>query len=153
MTKIFKILSIWFIIGCLYFVLEGLWRIPTTGGYANIVMLPIGGLCGLCLGSINQIPKFYNMKIIYQSLIGSIIITSIEFISGCILNIWLNLGIWNYSNTPFNICGQVCLLYSFLWFLICPFGIWLEDIIRYKLWDEGEYYSLKSIYIDLFTLK
>ena len=43
MSKIFKILTIWFIIGMCYFVIEGIWRIP-KGGYANIAMLPIGGL-------------------------------------------------------------------------------------------------------------
>lgn len=153
MKRLLKLLAIWFIIGTLYFVLEGLWRIPTTGGYANIIMLPIGGLCGLAIGSINQIPKFYNMKIIYQALISAVIVTLIEFLSGCILNIWLGLGIWNYSNLPLNICGQVCLLYSFLWFLISPFAIWLEDMIRYKLWNEGEYYSIISIYKDLITIK
>ena len=151
-SKIFKILLLWLIIGSIYFTLEGFWHIP-SGGYANIIMLPIGGLCGICVGTINQIPKFYNMKIIYQSLISTFIILFIEFISGCILNLGLNLDLWDYSNLPFNILGQVCLLYGILWFLISPLAIWLEDYLRYMLWNEGEYYSLLSIYKDLITLK
>ena len=79
-SKLLKVLLIWFILGMMYFTLEGIWRIP-KGGYANIAMLPVGGLCGLCVGTINQIPKFYNMKIIYQSIIGAVITTIIEFIT------------------------------------------------------------------------
>ena len=146
-----KILAIWFILGTFYFTLEGIWRIP-KGGYANIVMLPIGGLCGICVGSINQIPKFYNMKVIYQSIIGAVITTIIEFISGLFLNCYLQLGIWDYSNLPFNILGQVCLPFSLIWFVIMPLCIWLEDKIRYVFWNEGSNYSLKSIYVEFITL-
>lgn len=147
-----KILIIWFLMGSCYYVLEGIWKIP-KGGYANIVMLLVGGLCGLAVGSINQIPKFYNMKIIYQSLIGALITLCIEFLSGLVLNVWLGLGIWDYSNLPFNLLGQVCLPFGLLWFLIMPLAIWLEDTIRYKLFQEGTYYSLKQIYLEFITFK
>ena len=150
-SKLLKVLLIWFILGMMYFTLEGIWRIP-KGGYANIAMLPVGGLCGLCVGTINQIPKFYNMKIIYQSIIGAVITTIIEFISGLFLNCYLQLGIWDYSNLPVNILGQVCLPFSLIWFVIMPLCIWLEDKIRYVFWNEGSNYSLKSIYVEFITL-
>lgn len=152
MNKLFKILFLWLIIGSMYFVLEGIWHIP-SGGYTNIVMLPIGGLCGICIGAINQIPKFYNMKILYQCIISTAIILFVEFLSGCILNLWLGLGIWDYTGLPLNILGQVCPLYGILWFLLSPLAIWLEDYLRYKLWNEGEYYTISSIYGDLITFK
>lgn len=148
--KLLKILIIWFILGMLYFTLEGIWRIP-KGGYANIIMLPIGGFCGLLVGSINQLPRFYDMKVIYQSLIGAGLVTLVEFLSGCFLNLYLNLGIWDYSNLPFNLLGQVCLLFSFIWLLIMPLCIWIEDKIRFVLFHEGYPYSLKSIYIEFIT--
>ena len=62
LNKVLKVLAIWFLMGMVYFVIEGIWRIP-KGGYANISMLAVGGLCGLLIGSINQIPKFYNMSV------------------------------------------------------------------------------------------
>ncbi len=79
--RLVKLLIIWFFMGMVYFTIEGLWRIP-QGGYANIVMLPIGGLCGLLVGSINQIPKFYKMPVIVQSFIGMIIVLVVEFAAG-----------------------------------------------------------------------
>lgn len=150
--ELIKILILWFILGSLYFVIEGLWHIP-TGGYANILMLPIGGLCGVCIGAINQKPEFYNMKMIYQCIISTFIILTIEFFSGVFLNLYLGLNLWDYSNLPFNILGQICPLYGILWFLLSPLAIWIEDTLRYKLWGEGQYYSLISIYKDLITYK
>lgn len=147
-----KILVIWFLMGSIYYALEGLYRLP-RGGYANILMLFIGGLCGLAVGSINQFPKFYKMKVINQALIGTFITLLIEFLTGCILNIGLGMHIWDYSDLPFNVLGQICLPFAFIWFLLMPLAIWLEDAIRNKLFGEGTYYTLKSIYVEFFTLK
>lgn len=152
MKRMTKILTIWFLLGMFYFTLEGLWRIP-KGGYANIFMLAVGGLCGLFVGGINQVPKFYNMRIIIQSLIGTLIVLMIEYVSGLFLNCYLGLHIWDYSNLPFNINGQVCLLFGILWFLLMPLCIWLEDKIRYVLWHEGVDYSIVQIYKEFITFQ
>ena len=145
MTKILKVLFIWFLMGMVYFTIEGFWRIP-SGGYSNIVMLFIGGLCGVLVGSINQIPKFQNMSIFTQSIIGAIIVLIIEYISGYILNIKLGLEIWDYSDMFLNINGQVCLTFGLFWFLLMPLTIWLEDYIRFKFWKEGEKYGIQEVY-------
>lgn len=147
-----KVFVLWAIIGAVYFVLEGIWHIP-SGGYVNIIMLPIGGLCGVCIGAINQIPKFYNMRVVFQCIISTVIVLVIEFVSGMILNVGFGLDIWNYSDQPFNLLGQICLYYGVLWFFLSPAAIWLEDYLRYKLWGEGTPYTLISIYIELVLLK
>ena len=152
MNKIFKVLTIWFVLGMIYFVIEGLWRIP-KGGYANIVMLPIGGFCGLIVGSINQMPMFYKMVVWKQAVIGTVLTLIIEYITGYILNIKLGLEIWDYSNMALNLNGQICLEFGIIWFLIMPTAIWLEDWIRWKFWKEGELYSLKTIYFNFIFQK
>lgn len=152
MKKTLKILSLWAILGGIYFILEGIWHIP-AGGYANIIMLPIGGLCGVCVGSINQYKKFYNMKVVYQCAISTFIILFIEFLSGCIFNLWLGLNIWDYSDHVCNLYGQICIYYGVLWFFLSPLAIWLEDTLRYKLWGEGSLYTVSSIYVELFKFK
>ena len=35
--------------------------------------------------------------------------------AGLVLNCLLGFDIWDYSNVPLNLLGQVCLPYSFLW--------------------------------------
>lgn len=152
MKKVFKILILWFIIGMVYFTMEGFWRIK-QGGWSNISMLVVGGFCGLVVGSINQIPRFYKMPIWMQSLIGTLITILVEFISGIFLNKILGLNIWDYTGKPLNIMGQVCLPYSILWFLLMPLAIWLEDALRFILFKERSYYTLKSIYIEFITGK
>jgi len=161
-----KILLVWFILGMIYLSIEILWR-----GITHPVMLIVGGLCGLLVGSVNQIPKFYNSKIIIQSLIGAIIVLFVELIAGIILNIHLNLGIWDYSNLPFNILGQICIHYGLLWMLLMPFAIWIEDTLQWCIYwyfcyiyedrknkiipiePTIELYSLKDIYLDFVQLK
>ncbi len=144
-NKVLKLLIIWFIMGMVYFTIEGIWRIP-KGGEANIVMLPIGGMCGILVGGINQIPKFYNLKIWQQSLIGTIIVLIVEYFSGYILNIVFELGVWDYSNLPFNLDGQISLLFAVFWYILMPAAIWLEDYIRCVFWKENCGYGIFSIY-------
>ena len=118
-----KNIIIFLIFGINYYLLEILWR-----GYSHWTMIIVGGLCGLLIGLINEItPK---MNTVLQMLLGSVIVTIIEFVTGYIINIKLNLNIWNYSNLKFNILGQVSLLFSMLWFFLSYIVIKLDDCIR-----------------------
>jgi uncharacterized membrane protein len=98
-------------------------------------MFLLGGLCFVCLGLINELIP-WQMPFLKQMLIGMLIITYFEFITGCVLNIWLGWGIWDYSNIPGNILGQICPVFSFLWFWISGAGIILDDWLRYWLFGE-----------------
>ena len=118
-----KNIIIFLIFGISYYLLEILWR-----GYSHWTMIIVGGLCGLLIGLINEItPK---MNTILQMLLGSVIVTIIEFVTGYIINIKLDLNIWDYSNLKFNILGQVSLLFSVLWFFLSYIVIRLDDYIR-----------------------
>ena len=132
MRKIYKLLILFIIGGCIYTLMEFLWR-----GYSHPAMIIVGGVCFLAIGSINEIIP-WEMPLFLQSIIGGIIITTVELISGCILNLWLNLGIWDYSNMPFNFKGQICLAFSVLWCFISTFGIILDDFLRWKLFGEDK---------------
>jgi len=46
---------------------------------------------------------------------GAGVITGVEFALGILLNRVLGLRIWDYSEVPLNLLGQVCLPYSLLW--------------------------------------
>jgi uncharacterized membrane protein len=116
---------LWLLIGgAVYYMIEGIWN-----GYAHIVMALVGGICFLLVGGINQLPVFFTASMRLQALIGTAIVLCVEYISGLVINVWLGMNIWDYADMPFNIHGQICLLFAFLWFLLVPFGIWLEDFI------------------------
>ena len=123
LNNITKNIIIFLIFGISYYLLEILWR-----GYSHWTMIIVGGLCGLLIGLINEItPK---MNTVLQMLLGSVIVTIIEFVTGYILNIKLGLHIWDYSNLRFNILGQISLLFSILWFFLSYIVIKLDDYIR-----------------------
>ena len=116
--------------GLVYMSLEILWR-----GYTHWTMGVLGGICFICLGLINEILS-WETPLALQMLIGSIIITILEFITGCIVNIWLGWNIWDYSNLPLNLLGQICLPFSILWYFVSAIGIVIDDYIRYIYFDE-----------------
>ena len=114
----------------IYMSLEILWR-----GYTHWTMGVLGGICFICLGLINELLS-WKTPLVLQMLIGSTIITILEFITGCIVNLWLGWNIWDYSNLPLNLLGQICLPFSILWYFISAIGIVIDDYIRYIYFDE-----------------
>ena len=118
--------AIFLIFGSLYCLIEILFR-----GYTYPSMLVVGGLCGLLIGLINDYSP--SMNLILQMLLGTIIVTIVEFITGYILNITLGLNIWDYSNLPYNVMGQICLQFSCCWFILSYFVIKLDDFLRLKI--------------------
>ena len=129
MKNIIKYIILFLIGGCVYYSIEIIAR-----GFSHWTMFMVGAICFILIGAINEItPK---MSLLKQMLLSAIIITFIEFISGCILNIWLGLNIWDYSNEPFNLLGQINLKHTIYWFLLSSIGIVLDDYIRYILFEE-----------------
>jgi uncharacterized membrane protein len=84
-----------------------------------------GGISFLILYIINN--SYKKMPLLLKSLLGGAAITVVEFISGVIVNMKMNLAVWNYSDRKFNLLGQICLLYSVLWVLLCiPVNLLLD---------------------------
>ena len=130
MFKILKPLILFYIGGFSYYIIEILWR-----GYSHFSMTIVGGICFLLIGSINEVFD-WDMPIIHQMFYSSLMITIVEFFAGLLLNVILNLNIWDYSNMRFNLMGQICLMYSILWFVLSAAAIILDDYLRYWLFDE-----------------
>ena len=116
--------------GALYYLVEVLWR-----GHSDWTMAVLGGVCFLLIGRINERCE-WCVALLSQMVLASLIVTTAEFCAGMVLNIWLELGIWDYSGMPYNLCGQVCLLYTNLWFLLSLPAIVLDDWLRH--WWFGE---------------
>ncbi len=116
--------------GFLYGLVEILSR-----GYSHISMMIAGGVCFILIGLLNEIYS-WNMSILSQMVVSSLIITSVELVSGIIVNLWLKLNVWNYSNMPYNFLGQICLLYTNIWFFLSLPAILLDDFLRYLIMKE-----------------
>lgn len=95
-----------------YGIIELIWR-----GYTHWTMLITGGVCFLLIFNIFMMLE--ETPPVLKALAGSLIITLIEFIAGMIINVKFGLGVWDYSDLPFNLYGQICLPYTLLWFALC----------------------------------
>lgn len=122
--------SVLFLIGGrLYTWIEILWR-----GYTHWTMFYLGGGCFVIMGLLNEYKFVWKQSLLIQSVISAVVITILEFIIGCIVNLWLGWQVWDYSSLPFNIFGQVCLYYFLLWIPLSIVGIIADDWIRYLIY-------------------
>ena len=114
-------------------------------GDTHFSMFIVGGLCFILIGGINNYFR-YDMPLINQMMISSVIITVLEFICGCIVNLWLDLSVWDYSALPLNLLGQVCLLFMVIWFFLSLPAILIDDFVRWKMFEEEKprYYLFRT---------
>ena len=115
--------------GLLYLLIELVFR-----GHTHWTMFFVG-LCFVLVGAINEVIS-WETPLVIQCIIGGVIITAVEFVSGCIINLWLGWAVWDYRDMPFNLLGQICLPFSLLWVLISAVAIVVDDYVRYYLFGE-----------------
>lgn len=130
--QFFKYVVLMTIGGLCYVGIEFLWR-----GHSHWTMFILGGLCFICCGLLNEVIP-WEMTLSKQMFCGATIITTLEFITGCIVNIHLGWNVWDYSNLPLNICGQVCLFFFIAWYYVSGLAIVLDDYLRYWLFKEDK---------------
>ena len=95
-----------------YYLLEIWFR-----GFSHWTMALCGGTCLCLIFWVNR--RLSKRSLILRAAIGAIIITVVEFITGCLVNLWLHWNVWDYSHLPLNLLGQISLAFSALWFLLC----------------------------------
>lgn len=93
----------------LYGLMELCWR-----GWTHWTMLLCGGFCFTLMYfvSMSALPLWR------KCLLSAAAITTVEFFTGCLVNLRLGWQVWDYSGQPGNLLGQVCPLFCFLWFLL-----------------------------------
>ncbi len=115
--------------GFLYGLIEVLWR-----GYTHWTMMIAGGVC-FCLFALIS-TKLKGIPFLYKCILGSLTVTTVEFVFGCVFNLLLGMEVWNYSHIPLNLFGQICLLFSVLWGFISIIAIPLADKVFNVLSDN-----------------
>lgn len=90
--------------------LEVLWR-----GHTHWTMLLLGGVC---LYLIYLISTRLHDRLWKKLLMCALVVTTLEFAVGCIVNLRLGWEVWDYSTMPFNLLGQICPAFSIMWLLL-----------------------------------
>ena len=114
--------------GSFYVTLEVFWR-----ARSHWTMFVMAAMVFIILGLLNEV---WNWNIVTQTIAGTVIATIAEFITGCIVNLRLGWGVWDYSHMPGNFMGQICPQFTLLWVVIVVVAIVLDDIIRWRFFGE-----------------
>lgn len=110
-----------------YGIIEILFR-----GYTHITMGVLGGICLLFMSILNYFRTSFR-SLIVCALISGVFITAMEGAMGYFLNLLLGLNIWDYSTTPLNINGQICLPFSIAWVALSMVVMPLERFLSRRI--------------------
>ena len=127
--KLWKNAVLFYIGGMVYVLLELLWRRWSHGS-----MFLVGGCCFLLIGMLSQMQP--EMPGVMQAVLGACMVTAVELLSGLLINRVLDLHVWDYSALPYNLWGQVCMSYFFLWILVSFLALELHRLLRKGLFGE-----------------
>lgn len=109
--------------GVTYMGIEILWR-----GHTHWSMGLLGGVCFVAIGLLDEIQD--HPPLVLQMLEGAALVTALELITGLVVNRWLGWGVWDYSDMPLNLWGQVCLPFTAAWFVLSAAAVWLENALH-----------------------
>lgn len=128
---------LWTWAGAVYFFLEVAWK--TLRGEPESIswtMFLLAILLAIPLERFGaELP--WEMPLALQALICGTAITGAELAAGMVLNVWLNMDVWDYSNMPGNLWGQICPQFWALWCVLSIGAIAILDWVRYAV-EGGE---------------
>ena len=128
---VLKEFIIFLIFGLIYIIIELLYR-----GHTHYSMFIVGGICGVLIGLIND--NTPDMPLLPQCVLGAVIITVIELLTGLFLNVYLGLNVWDYSNQPFNFMGQICPQFCIIWCILSILVIRIDDWLKEKVLQRAD---------------
>ena len=100
--------------GTAYTLIEMMWR-----GYSHWSMTLAGGACMVIVHLIGRgIKRGGIVGFAEKCAACAACITIVEFTAGVILNLWLKIGVWDYSSMRWNVLGQICPAYTAAWFAV-----------------------------------
>lgn len=137
MRKLIKYFFLFMVGGLIYYTIECIYV-----GHSHPSMYILGGICFICIGLLNE---YFNdkMSLVSQMVVSALIITVLEFFGGIIINRYLKYNVWDYSDMPYNLMGQINLLTSAGWFLLSLPAILLSAYLRHRFfYDEKYHYKI-----------
>lgn len=108
----------------LYGLAELLWR-----GWTHWTMLLCGGLCFTLIYIISG----SGLGRVRKWILSAAVITAVEFETGLLVNLTLGWGVWDYSDMPLNLMGQICPAFTLAWLALSVPGTALCALLRRNL--------------------
>lgn len=128
--QVFKSLAIFTFGGLAYGLLEIFWR-----GETHISMFVVGGLCFLMISVIDSLPAFGG-SLLLEAPVCALFVTAAELVSGIVVNLMMGLEVWDYSELPLNLWGQICLPFSAIWLGLSIPAALAARLMKHFMFDE-----------------
>ena len=137
MTNLQKSFLIWCTGGLIYGLIEIMFR-----GYTHWTMILLAFIISIPLDAFNE-RIGWDWPMWKQAIVGGTIVTAAEFVVGCIINLWLGMHVWDYSNMQFNILGQICPQFWLAWCALSAIAIPIFDWERYGVYKLCKRFGIK----------
>ena len=119
--------------GTVYYFLEVIWKLlreePERISWTMLVVAVL--LCIPVERCGAELP--WSCPLWLQALACAALVTVVELAAGLILNVWLCLGVWDYSHLPGNLWGQICPQFAAVWWGLCLMFIPVFDWLRWTV--------------------
>lgn len=125
----------WALGGTIYYTFEVIFR-----GFSHWTMFVLGGIClefFLWQGLVTK----WKDAMWRQILRCTVFVTACEFTTGIVVNKWLGWNVWDYSDQPLQLFGQICVPFMIIFSGLAAFGIILSGFLAH--WIYGE---IKPVY-------
>ncbi len=129
MTKVFELQAVFIFGGGCYCLLELAWRART-----HWTMALLGGACFTFMygaAAYTALPAWA------QWVLSGAFITASEFLTGAVVNVYLDWDVWDYAGRPMNLYGQICAGYGALWFALSVPGCALARLLCTSVFRRG----------------
>ena len=130
MKKVSESLVLWVLGGSIYYSIERIFR-----GFSHWSMFVLGGFCLVFFAWQGILVKWED-PLWMQVIRCTVFVTAGEFITGIIVNKWFQWNVWDYSDQPLQLFGQICIPFMILFSGLCVIGIFLSAFLLY--WCYGE---------------
>lgn len=130
MTMLAKYIFLAWFGGSAYVTMEVFFR-----AHSHWTMFLLAALIFIAVGLFNELLN-WETSLIWQVLIGVAMATLAELLTGMVVNVWLGWGVWDYSQMPGNLWGQICPQFTALWVPLILLAIVLDDVIRWRFFGE-----------------
>lgn len=130
MRRISEVIFLWALGGSIYYLLEIGFR-----GFSHWSMFVLGG-AALCFCTFQGVMMGWTEPLWIQVVRSVIFVTALEFITGIIVNKYLKLAVWDYSDQPLQLWGQICVPFMILFSGLILLAIILGGTISHKVFGE-----------------
>lgn len=130
MRKYYKFIFFWLLGGSIYYFFEIIFR-----GFSHWSMFILGGMCLAFFYYQGKLMK-WKESLVKQTIRCMVFVTAMEFITGIIVNKYWGMDVWDYSEMPFQLFGQICLPFAMIFGGLSVMGIIMSGYMAY--WFFGE---------------